>query len=147
MEDKHLISGKEAGILYLFLAVMLAVGSIFDYPISQALYNESNLFGIFFAAYGEYPAMLGFVAAGALLIVGRNREKKLIGLLPRLNKRFAGKRRLLVGIGFAWACIVAFSRIIMGAHYLTDTVIGLSVGLACLILVDRIVFRGKAAAK
>ena len=290
MEDKHLISGKEAGILYLFLAVMLAVGSIFDYPISQALYNESNLFGIFFAAYGEYPAMLGYVAAGALLIVGRNREKKLIGvlqviggvvltlygalmvcvmpnlyltwpaaviaviglaccaaalvliallckdalreeiirvaaviffavmaelvliniikvpwgrarmrlvavdprayfmpwwqpgselkdtlvaagvaaeefksfpsghsgnasmmmligLLPRLNKRFAGKRRLLVGIGFAWACIVAFSRIIMGAHYLTDTVIGLSVGLACLILVDRIVFRGKAAAK
>lgn len=284
MTKGPLVSRKEAGWLFLFLAVLLVVGSFFDAPISRALYNESSLFGSFFAAYGEYPAMLGFVAAGALLVIGHNRKRKvigilqilsgavlavygglmacmlptlyltwpvpviafvgvicsagtaaglvwlcknapreeiirvaavifftilaelvlinlikipwgrprmrliardpratfmpwwqpggelknllvaagvaaeefksfpsghagnavmlmLLGLLPRLNGRLAGKRCLLVGIGFIWACVVAFSRIIMGAHYLTDTVVGFAVGLACLLLVNRLVFR------
>ena len=62
--------------VYTFLVILMVVGSFFDYPFSLALYNESNKFGIFLAAYGEYPATLGFVVSGALLIIGRNRDKK-----------------------------------------------------------------------
>lgn len=288
MTREALVSKKEAEGLFALLAVLLVIGSVFDFQISQALYNESNPIANFFAAYGEYPALLGFVASGALLVIGRNRQRRvvgalqllggmfliawgglmasvmpglyldwpaaiigavgvlctalvvicmirlcknarreevirvaavtgfailaelvlinlikvpwgrarmrlvardsrayfmpwwqpgtglrdtlvaagvaaeefksfpsghsgnavtlmLLGLLPRLDSRLAGKRRLLVGIGFAWACVVAFTRIVMGAHYLTDTVVGLAVGLGCLILVDRLVF-GRAPA-
>lgn len=53
---------------------MMLVGSIFDYSISCALYNNKNIFGIFLAGYGEYPAALGLTAAGTLLIAGRSRE-------------------------------------------------------------------------
>lgn len=151
MTREALVSKKEAGGLFALLAVLLVIGSIFDFQISQALYNESNPIANFFAAYGEYPAMLGFAASGALLVIGRNRQRRvvgalqLLGLLPRLDSRLAGKRRLLAGIGFAWACVVAFTRIVMGAHYLTDTVVGLAVGLGCLLFVNWLVF-GRAPA-
>lgn len=288
MTREALVSKKEAGGLIALLAVLLVIGSIFDFQISQAFYNESNPIANFFAAYGEYPAMLGFAASGALLVIGRNRQRRvvgalqllggvllvawgglmvsvmpglyldwpaavigavgvlctalvvicmvrlcknarreevirvaaaicftilaelvlinlikvpwgrarmrlvardsrayfmpwwqpgtglrdtlvaagvaaeefksfpsghsgnaimlmLLGLLPRLDSRLAGKRRLLAGIGFAWACVVAFTRIVMGAHYLTDTVVGLAVGLGCLLFVNWLVF-GRAPA-
>ena len=67
-----------------FLLVMMVIGSVWDYPISRALYNQSNVLGLFFAAFGEYPAALGFAAAGAMLISARNREKRLRGVLQAL---------------------------------------------------------------
>lgn len=261
-----------------FLLVMMVVGSLWDYPISQALYNQSNVLGLFFAAFGEYPAALGFAAAGAMLISARNREKRLRGvlqviagcvlllfgasmaavlptgyldislglsavigvactalvvwgilrlcrnadrgtvlrvaavfmlvvfadilvvnltkipwgrprmrlvavveracflpwwqpgtelrdalvaagvaaeefksfpsghtanasalmllcLLPKLSVKLEGKQTALFLVGFLWAAVVALSRIIMGAHYLTDTMAGFAVGLICLIAV------------
>lgn len=266
------------------LLVLLAVGSSQDYELSKAIYNESNLFGITFAAFGEYPASLGFVAAGTMLFLGRNTEKKglavfqsvsgvvlavfgavfacfapthylsaewigvlagivmtaltvfgtvylcknadretiikvacviflvifaemiivnavkvpwgrpryrlvanrpgayfmqwwdfgggplkvnllaagvpieefksfpsghtanaavltLLGLIPMLKKSLKGKEDMFFGIGFLWACVVAFSRIIMGAHYLTDTVFGLFISVLTAVIVIAIVFR------
>ena len=62
-------------------AALMVLGSFLDFPISQALYNESSLSGIALAAFGEYPAVLGFAAAGAMLIAGHSREKTLTGIL------------------------------------------------------------------
>lgn len=67
--------------IFLFLIVMMIIGSVFDYPLSCFLYNQSNPVAVFFAAYGEYPAVLGLAAAGAMLFAGRNRERRVIGLL------------------------------------------------------------------
>ena len=47
-------------------AVLVALGSLVDYPLSSALYDASNPFALFFAAYGAIPAPLGCVAAGTL---------------------------------------------------------------------------------
>lgn len=63
------------------LLVMMAAGSVWDYSISQAAYNPDSPFGLFFAAFGEYPAALGFAAAGSMLLSARNREKHLTGVL------------------------------------------------------------------
>lgn len=269
--------------MFLFLAAMLLVGSFLDYSISGALYNEKNIFGRFLAGYGEYPAAIGFTAAGVLLLAGRSREcrwkkylqslggtfliasgtlmlmcmpmlyltvpkaipaalgllcsaaviggisilgkntdKKmllraaamifftimleilvvnlikipwgrprmrlvyenaqacfmpwwqagsslkgaltaagvaaeefksfpsghtanasmlmLLGILPMLRPELAKKRALLIGIGFVWPCLVAVSRIIMGAHYLTDTTVGFAIGLTAMLLVWKVVF-------
>lgn len=45
-----------------FLLAMMVIGSILDFPISKAVYEPSNPFGLFFAGFGEYPAALGFAA-------------------------------------------------------------------------------------
>lgn len=263
-----------------FLLVMMVIGSFWDYPISQAIYDPGNPFGLFFAAFGEYPAALGFAAAGAMLLSARNQEKRMIGilqtvaggwfvlsgaamasmlpkeylaiptllsvgiglictgltvwgflrlcrggdrrvvlrvaavfllvifadivvvnlikipwgrvrmrltavderayfmpwwiagselkdtltaagvaaeefksfpsghtanasalmllcLLPMLRQKRAAKQTLMFLIGFFWTVLVAVSRIIMGAHYLTDTIVGFAVGLIVLILMSR----------
>ena len=56
----------------------------------------------------------------------------LLCLLPRLSPKLAGKQTALFLIGFFWTCLVAASRIAMGAHYLTDTIVGFAVGLLML---------------
>lgn len=271
----------------LALLGLMVIGTFADYPISKALYNQSNPFGRFFAAFGEYPVALGFAAAGAMLLATRNREKRLKGVLqifagcwfilsgaamavilpksyleipvwlsvglglictgltvwgtfrlcncadrrviiriavivllvifvdiilvnvikipwgrvrmrlvavderacfmpwwqlggglketltaagvlaeefksfpsghtanasvlmllclvPMLQPRLAKKQTLLFGIGLAWTTLVALSRIIMGAHYLTDTTVGFAIGLGTLVGVSHIVFRRTA---
>ncbi len=64
--------------------VMLAVGSFADYPISLALYNPDNTPGRLLAGFGEYPAALGFAAAGAMLLSARSREKRLLRVLQTI---------------------------------------------------------------
>lgn len=56
----------------------------------------------------------------------------LLCLLPQLSPKLAGKRTALFLVGFAWTSLVAASRIVMGAHYLTDTIVGFAVGLLML---------------
>lgn len=58
---------------------LMVLGSFVDYPLSCALYNETNPFAMLFAAYGELPATLGWVAAGTLFVCGRDREHKIPG--------------------------------------------------------------------
>ena len=266
-----------------FLLAMMVIGSFWDYPISQAIYDPSNPFGLFFAAFGEYPAALGFAAAGTMLLSARNPEKRLVRilqviggcwfvlsgaamaamlpkgylnistglsvgigmfctaltvwgvarlcrgadrhtvlrvaavfllvifadilvvnlikipwgrarmrlvavddrayfmpwwqpgkalrdtlvaagvaaeefksfpsghtanasalmllcLLPMLRQKLAAKQTLLFLIGFFWTVLVAVSRIVMGAHYLTDTIVGFAVGLLMLAGLCRILF-------
>ena len=54
----------------------------------------------------------------------------LLCLLPQLPPKLADKQNFLFFIAFAWTVLVAVSRIVMGAHYLTDTTVGFAVGLA-----------------
>lgn len=268
---------------FTLLGALLAIGSIWDFQISQALFDSSNPIATFFAAYGELPATIGFLAGGSLLVFSRNRTRKAIGaaqavigallmlmgtfmacvmpqlyltwptalivclglalsaatvlgihalvahenvrredalafgititlaiflelvliniikipwgrprmrliaadpsvpfvpwwqpgvglrdalvsagvateefksfpsghsanaitltclaLLPRMLPSLAGKRRALLLAGFGWGLVVALTRIIMGAHFLSDTVVGLVLGFACVLLVARI---------
>lgn len=41
-------------------------------------------------------------------------------LLPTLGKRLRGKERLCLCLGLGWTLLVAVSRLMMGAHFLTD---------------------------
>ena len=41
-------------------------------------------------------------------------------LLPTVCKRLRGKERLCLIAGAVWTAVVAFSRLMMGAHFLTD---------------------------
>lgn len=67
-----------AGVL---LMLFLLAGSLADYPLSCALYDPQNLFGRFFAAFGEYPAGLGLTAAGVMLVMGRSPQRRAVACL------------------------------------------------------------------
>ena len=61
---------RHARILLAVLILLMIAGSIWDLPISRALYpgRESSL-GQFFAAFGEQPAFLAISCAGVLLLL------------------------------------------------------------------------------
>lgn len=65
----------------------------------------------------------------------------LLGLAPRLKPRLLPYQKALVTFGFAWTAVVALSRIMLGAHYLTDTAVGFLIGFLSVYLICRAVFR------
>lgn len=65
----------------------------------------------------------------------------LLGLIPYLKPQLQKFRNLFLAIGFTWAGVVAFTRIVMGAHYLTDTVAGFIISLLCVYGICTVMFR------
>ncbi len=66
-----------------------------------------------------------------------------LGFLPCVSERLRGKERLLAGVGLVWTALVALSRIIMGAHYLTDVTMGFAIGLASILFAEWLVYGRK----
>lgn len=64
----------------------------------------------------------------------------LISILPLISAKFKGKENLLFFTGIAFAFIVAFSRVIMGAHFLTDVTVGMSVTFMISVILVRKIF-------
>ena len=56
----------------------------------------------------------------------------LLSLLPKICPKLTGRQTLLFSIGFLWALLVAFSRITVGAHFLTDTAAGCAIVLTAI---------------
>lgn len=89
------------------LVLFLLAGSLADYPLSCALYDPQNLFGRFFAAFGEYPAGLGLTAAGVMLVMGRSPQRRAVAclqviagvwcVLPRTNFVYKAVQRTPFG--------------------------------------------------
>lgn len=65
----------------------------------------------------------------------------LLAALPLLSDKLKGKENLLLGIGVLFTLIVAVSRIIMGAHFLTDVTVGMSVTFAVICILMRVIYR------
>lgn len=71
----------------------------------------------------------------------------LLSLLPILRPQWRCRQSALFCAGFGWALVVAVSRIVMGAHYLSDTAVGLTVGLAATAAVCCLLFPVKRTAE
>lgn len=80
--------------------------------------------------FKSFPS--GHTANAAMLI--------LLTILPVLRPTLGRWRNLFFWIGAAWALFVAFSRIIMGAHFLSDTMFGLAVTFVTILIAYRIAF-------
>lgn len=75
--EKKSIYPKHLCMLLIFGALIcMVLGSFFDYGISQAIFNESSIFGIFLASYGQLPGMLCFSVGGLLMIKTTDKTKK-----------------------------------------------------------------------
>ena len=67
---------KDVVALFAVLAVCLAAGSAFDYQISLALFDPTNLFGRTIEAMGELPFEIVASVAGVMLVRGTDRERR-----------------------------------------------------------------------
>lgn len=111
-------------------AALIALGSFVDYPLSSALYDASNPFALFFAAYGAIPAPLGCVAAGTLFVCGRSRDRKMAGMLQSIG----GMLLLLVG-----ALLVCFlPAVYLPVSPVVLAVVGLVLSAGTILLVRRL---------
>ncbi len=64
----------------------------------------------------------------------------LLTSLSALSTRLRDKAGLFFWVGAAWGFAVAFSRIIMGAHFLTDTIAGFTVTFVAVLIVYQVAF-------
>ena len=110
---------RHARILFAVLILLMAAGSIWDLPISRALYpgHESSI-GQFFAAFGGQPAFLAISAAGALLLLRRK------SINPGWNTLLA----------FSGGALILFG-IVMNVHEAVDNVAQLPLWVAALMTV------------
>ena len=58
----------------------------------------------------------------------------LMILIPTICRRLHDKEKLFMAIGAAWTAVVAFTRLRMGAHFLSDVCVSslLTIGLGAL---------------
>ncbi|MCG4787809.1 phosphatase PAP2 family protein, partial [Roseburia faecis] len=52
-----------------------------------------------------------------------------ISLLPTFVKSLVGKKRLLEVTAIVWIVLVMISRIVMGAHFSTDVIVGMLISM------------------
>lgn len=52
--DIQIYKKKYCIVIGVILLVLMGIGSIWDYQISQFFYNSSNIFGVF-GGYGQIP--------------------------------------------------------------------------------------------
>lgn len=67
--------------IFIILFICLFIGSFYDYQISSAVFNPNSKIGIFFASYGQLPAMLSLAIGGTLMIRIANKNKKITFVL------------------------------------------------------------------
>lgn len=67
----------------------------------------------------------------------------VVSFLPLLNKEYEKKALICYYAGFAWALLVAASRILVGAHFLSDVSMGMLLSLICLFIVNEVIIHIK----
>ncbi len=102
------LKNRDIYIVLGFLICMIIVGSIVDFQLSSAVYNQENLYGRIFCSYGESPMGLALAAAGGMLFFGRNKEKKGIAVLDCVLGILLLCLGLLVLIAMPWNYLRGF---------------------------------------
>ena len=72
---------KKISILAVLIIGFMLIGSFFDYQISLTLHDETNLFGLILAAYGQLPASLGILIGATLMIYVTERKMRVVTIL------------------------------------------------------------------
>ena len=133
-------------------AAALLTASFIDLKLDILLNNPNDAFSLWFEATGEMPARLVCVFGGAVLFFfAEKKSLRIIGLIIEiggstyfgyyisyylfLNKEKWYKRSWLCFlIPFVYTSIVAFTRLVVGAHYLSDVTIGGTVSFTIVII-------------
>lgn len=128
-KDVPLPSASVRNVLIGILLFCMILGSFLDLPVSSDLYHADSRVGMFFSAFGEYPASLGFVCAGTMLwCAGRSKTAHCCIPLKPCGVCFA-----LIGIVLAAAAPFRYLGIPLGS--------AIAIAVVCSTLVSAGIFR------
>lgn len=101
------------------MRMIIAQNQVFQpwWVIGSGMKEQLMSLGIAAEEFKSFPSGHSANAACAMML----------GVLPVICQRLKGKENILSFIGIVLTLTVAFSRIIMGAHFLTDVTVGISV--------------------
>ena len=112
-----------------FLAVSLGGGMLLNVALKLVFERPRPMFDVPLLSLTTYSFPSGHASGSTLLYMS--------AIILFAQTRW---RRLLIGIGCTMIALTAFSRVYLGAHYLSDVVAGVCVGLvwvhACRLLLD-----------
>lgn len=94
MNKKSIISTRSCLVVGISVVILMLVGSFFDYQLSSSLYNEKNIFGLIFAAYGQLPSALAMSIGGGLWIYTAVKYKGI----PNGIRAFFGSLLAIFGV-------------------------------------------------
>lgn len=136
---------------FLQIAIINVTKGIFHRPRFRSLAESGAAFQPVFVKFKEYADCItaavtkeefksfpsGHTGSGALSFV-------ILSLLPQIRgKENLRNRTILFFIGVGYTCLLAFSRIVVGAHYLTDVSFGGFLTLALFFVCDIIFYRSR----
>lgn len=101
--------------------------------IGSSMKTELMALGVASEEFKSFPS--GHTASAACSMI--------ICVLPLLNDKLKAKSNLLFWGAALFTAIVAFSRIIMGAHFLSDVTVGFSVCFLVLVLAVKIFYNNR----
>lgn len=67
----------------------------------------------------------------------------MLGILPLICKQYQGKEKWLLAAGLAFTVLVSFSRLVMGAHFLSDITVGMSVTIILIFILTNLLWSSK----
>ena len=70
-----LLQKKNIMIVYAAAAVLILIGTFFDFGLSSLVVHEDSIFGKFFLLFGQFPVMLCGFSASAMLLKSLPEEK------------------------------------------------------------------------
>lgn len=155
------ITGKYAwvGILVLMLAVLVALVpgvTLFKDILHRPRYRTIQLsidgitFHNWWEPFSEYKDFITDVVpkeefksfpsghSACSMVVSM-----LLMWLPLVNNKLQKHQTLLFYLGVGYACFVAFTRMLVGAHFLTDVCFGMLITLICSFVANEIILRKK----
>ncbi len=72
----RILKKKNVILVYVICLALMVFGSFFDEQISGVLYNQSNLYGVGMASFGEFPFLLSWWIGGTIALHLYQIEKK-----------------------------------------------------------------------
>jgi membrane-associated phospholipid phosphatase len=84
--------------------------------------------------FKSFPS--GHVTSGTMAIL-------LLGYIPRLDTKLMKHQILFFFIGLVYVLVLMYSRILIGAHFLTDVSFGLLITTTCFFVMDMILYHQK----
>ena len=65
----------------------------------------------------------------------------IMGMLPVINKNIKLRSDVLMGIGMAWCLLLAFTRMLVGAHFLSDVSMGMLMTVLVVYVLNEVFLR------
>lgn len=89
------------------------------WQFGTSLKKQMQLLGVASEEFKSFPS--GHTANGALML--------LLPALSLISTKLKGKEKILFMIGVVWSILVAFSRILVGAHFISDVTVSFIITL------------------